>query len=104
MVIHAVVDEFSLLPVFVGNKFLETMLALLEDAVHRYGLRNRVRSDGGGENIGCSNVCVAKKRMWKSFSYCWPKCPQSTHREVGKGLVSRLSFGFCFMNWKVLVF
>ena len=54
LVIHGGIDGFTRIPVYLGcanNNRAETVFGLFIKAVEEYGLRSRVRSDMGGENI-----------------------------------------------------
>ncbi|XP_053386142.1 uncharacterized protein LOC128550671 isoform X2 [Mercenaria mercenaria] len=54
LVIHGGIDGYSRLPVFLkvnNNNHADTVLHAFVEAVHKFGLPQRVRSDKGGENV-----------------------------------------------------
>lgn len=59
--VHAGVDGFSRLPVYLSasnNNRAETVLSLFIDAVETFGLPSRVRSDKGGENYNVGSYML----------------------------------------------
>ncbi len=81
MVVHACIDGFSRVPVYLhcsNNNRTNTVLNLFKEAIDEWGLPSRVRCDQGGENtdVACY-VVPSQARNKKRVSHCWKKCPQS---------------------------
>lgn len=63
VVIHGGIDGFSRTIVYLRrspNNYAETVLGLFQEAVQRFGLPSRVRSDLSGENDGWCRKIYAK--------------------------------------------
>ena len=61
LVIHGCIDGFSRSIVYLkcsSNNYAETVLGLFQDAINRFGLPSRVRSDLGGENVEFSRFML----------------------------------------------
>lgn len=65
MVVHAGVDGFSRIPVFLhcsNNNRASTVLELFQEAVDEWGLPSRVRCDKGGENTEVARFLLCHPR------------------------------------------
>ena len=71
MVIHGGIDGFSRLIVYLKcstNNKPETVASLFRNAVHRYGLPSRVRSDKGIENYEVGRLMLLERGLnWGSI-------------------------------------
>ncbi|XP_074646401.1 uncharacterized protein LOC141902527 [Tubulanus polymorphus] len=62
IVIHGGIDGFSRIPVFMrcsNNNRADTVFRSFKNAVERYGLPQKVRSDHGGENVLIADYIIA---------------------------------------------
>ena len=90
MVIHAGMDGFSYVPVFLhcsNNNRASTGLEHFQNAVVEWELPSRVRCscDKGGENTEVAWFMLShpcKKRYRRRISHSRERCPQSKYRKV----------------------